>query len=84
MFRLAIVGITDQYINERLNHDDYVLTIQVRLFYAMFTLLMVILCQALHQAVLNRNAAPKSSEEGANEDSPVLLAEDGHIRFDEE
>eukprot|EP00954_Amorphochlora_amoebiformis_P027141 1383538-Amorphochlora_amoeboformis.AAC.2 len=57
--------LTDQYINDRMNHDSYVLTVQ-----------------EMHQAVLNRNEPLQ--DKTVDEESPVSLAEDGHIRFDEE
>ncbi|GAB5358371.1 hypothetical protein AAMO2058_000451800 [Amorphochlora amoebiformis] len=62
---LSLVGLTDQYINDRMNHDSYVLTVQ-----------------EMHQAVLNRNEPLQ--DKTVDEESPVSLAEDGHIRFDED
>ena len=63
--RLSLVGLTDQYVNDRMNHESY-----------------VFVTQEMHQAVLNKN--DPLQDKHTDEESPVSLAEDGHIRFDEE
>lgn len=62
---LSLVGLTDHYVNDRMNHDEYnTITVEMT------------------ETVLNKNEPLRNKQ--MNEDCPVLMAEDGHIMFDED
>ncbi len=61
---LSLIGLTDQYLNERIDHVKYNEEVQKKA-----------------NDVSNKNDAARA---GQDEDSPVALNDDGHIRFAED